>query len=48
MGNTEAAKKKKVIVAGHSCLDLTPIFLPGTKEVANPGGMWYHSSRTKK
>ena len=37
MGNTEAAKKKKVIVAGHSCLDLTPIFPPGTKEVANPG-----------
>lgn len=37
MGNTGAAKKKKVIVAGHSCLDLTPIFPPGTKEVANPG-----------
>ena len=37
MGNTEAAKKKKVIVAGHSCLDLTPIFPPGTKEAAKPG-----------
>ena len=37
MGNTEAAKKKKVIVAGHSCLDLTAIVPPGTKEVANPG-----------
>ena len=37
MGNTEVVKKKKVIVAGHSCLDLTPIFPPGTKEVANPG-----------
>ena len=37
MGNTGVIKKRKVIVAGHSCLDLTPIFPPGTKEVANPG-----------
>ncbi len=37
MGNTEVTKKKKVIVAGHSCVDITPIFPPGTKKVANPG-----------
>lgn len=37
MGNTEVTKKKKVIVAGHSCVDITPIFPPGTRKVAKPG-----------
>lgn len=31
------SKKKKVIVAGHSCVDITPIFPPGTRKVAKPG-----------
>lgn len=40
MGSTDDRKVKKMrkaIVAGHSCLDITPVFPPGTKKCSKPG-----------